>query len=115
MDIKSTDTTDLDPVFLMGLDHPVAGGACQLQGTRWERRNRQEEQVPAGEDTWYSEKEDSLKYAAEEVPCKSRTGGAFRWSTPIPGEGVSSAVIARGRVFVTTAIESPAGKLTVRG
>ncbi len=48
---------------------------------------------------------------AGDLPTTWSKGSAnIRWSTPIPGQGASSAVIARGRVFVTTAIESPAGK-----
>ncbi len=34
-------------------------------------------------------------------------GANIRWQTPIRGEGVSSPVVSGGRVFVTTAYESP--------
>ena len=52
---------------------------------------------------------------AGDLPTTWSKGSAnIRWSTPIPGKGASSPVIAGGRVFVTAAIESPAG-LGARG
>ena len=47
---------------------------------------------------------------AGDLPTKWGKGSAnIRWRTPMPGRGDSSPVIASGRVFVTTVIESPDG------